>query len=161
MKDTGLLLRQLEACVQEEIGAQGRALARLEAQEAALRAGAPQEIAASTRDLEDELESAGSRGERRSLLARALGARWGIDPKALTLASIAERGAKEGTRLVRLRDELRRATAGVARQVRRNALLARLHQRAWSEILAGSLEAAGGADSPIEETRGRLVDAEA
>ncbi len=42
--------------------------------------------------------------------------------------------------------------------MRRNALVARLHQKAWSEVLEGALSAAGG-DEALPG--GQLVDAEA
>lgn len=161
MRDATLHLRQLEACVQEELGAQGRALAGLEVQAAALRAGDPARIAASTREVELELGSARVRGQRREHAVRALGGIWSVDPGLLTLASIAERAAEQGARLGRLRSDLRRAAAAVARQVRRNALLARLHQRAWSEVLDGALAAAAGSSARSDESGGRLVDAQA
>lgn len=158
MTDVRALLRQLEGCVQEEIGAQARACERLQAQELALRGGQAESMHASTQALEQELASAPARAERRAALVRKLAAVWGLDARTLTLGSIALRSADEGQRLARLRKELRLSAARTARQTRRNALAARLHQRAWSEILEGALSAVGGEEAL---PGGHLVDAEA
>ena len=157
MSDVRALLRQLEGCLQEEIGAQARACECLQAQEADLRSGDAQALDASSRALEVELSSAPARGARRALLIAKLAGAWRVDARSLTLGSIVQRSAGEGTRLKRLRDELRQVTAGMARQMRRNALAARLHQRAWSEILEGAIGAMAG-DEALRG--GHLVDAE-
>jgi len=158
VSDVRATLRQLEGCVQEEIGAQGRAAERLEAQAEALRTGDPAALAASTLELERELAAAPARAERRAALVRALAARWSVDPRSLRLSSIALRAGDEGRRLERLREDLRGATARAARAMRRNALVARLHQRAWSEVLEGALATVAG-DEALPG--GQLVDAEA
>lgn len=158
MNDVKVLLRQLEACVQEELGAQGRALEGLRAQGEALRLGDPAALDACGRRLEGELGSVAARGERRALLIRRLAGAWRVDPRALTLASIAERAGDEGRRLARMRARLREVAAGVARQTRRNALHARLAQRTWGEVLEGVLAGISGQSAPVD---GRLVDAEA
>jgi hypothetical protein len=158
VNDLGALLRQLEGCVQEEIGAQARALERLTAQSAALRSGDAPRLDERTRELEAELSGAGVRADRRAALLRKLAALWAVDARVLTLGSIVLRSGTEGQRLGRLRSELRQAAARTARQLRRNALAARLHQRAWGEILEGTLSAVAGEQGM---TGGRLVDAEA
>lgn len=158
MKDVRGLLRQLEGCVQEEIGAQGRVAERLEAQAAALRTGDPVVLASTTAELERELSGAPARAERRAALVRVLAGSWGVDSRSLRLSSIAMRAGSEGGRLERLRGELRAATARTARTTRRNALVARLHQRAWGEVLEGALAVVAG-DEALPG--GQLVDAEA
>lgn len=158
MNDVRALLRQLEGCVQEEIGAQGRAAARLEAQAEALRSGEAATLMESTVDVERELAAAPARAERRAALVRALATAWGVDPKSLRLSSIVLRAGEEGRRLERLRADLRTATARSARATRRNAMVARLHQRAWGEVLEGALAVVAG-DEALPG--GQLVDAEA
>lgn len=158
MKDVRALLRQLEAGVQEEIGAQARAAERLEEQAAALRSGDPAALVARTGELERELAAAPARAERRAALMRLLAGAWAVDSRSLRLSSVALRAGDEGRRLEKLRGELRLAAARTARALRRNALAARAHQRAWSEILEGALCASAGDGAPAG---GRLVDAEA
>lgn len=158
MKDVRATLRQLEGCVQEEIGAQARAAERLAGQAQALRSGDPAQLVEKTAELEREIAAAPARAERRAALLRELGAAWGVDARTLRLASIVLRAGDEGRRLDRLRGELRAAAARTARATRRNALAARLHQRAWSEVLEGAL-CAGSPDGAA--LGGRLVDAEA
>ena len=158
MNDPRALVRQLEACVQEELGAQKRVLDLLNRQEAALREGAPRAIDAATRAMQGELASLAARTERRNLLVRRLATVWSVDKGALTLASIAARSGKDGERLMRMRADLRLASARVARQTRRNAQTANLHQRTWNGILEDVLDALTGDDAPSD---GRLVDAEA
>lgn len=158
MKDVRATLRQLEGCVQEEIGAQGRAAQRLEEQAAALRRGDAAALCAATAELERELAAAPARAERRAALLRELARAWGVDARSLRLSSIALRAGDEGRRLEKLRGELRQAAAGAARATRRNALVARLHQKTWSEVLEGAL-CAGGGDQALPG--GQLVDAEA
>lgn len=156
--DVRATLRQLEGCVQEEIGAQGRAAERLEAQAEALRSGDAERLLERSAELERELSSAPARAERRAALLRRLAQAWGVDARSLRLSSIVLRAGDEGRRLDKLRGELRLAAARTARATRRNALAARLHQRAWSEVLEGALCAAGPEGAP---PGGRLVDAEA
>ncbi|HVS20100.1 MAG TPA: hypothetical protein VMT18_15960 [Planctomycetota bacterium] len=158
MNDLRAILRQLEGCLQEEIGAQARAAERLEAQAEALRSGAADVLGQRGAELERELAAAPARAERRATLLRALATFWKVDVKSLRLSSIALRAGDEGRRLERLRVELRAATARSARATRRNALVARLHQRAWSEVLEGALCALAGQESL---PGGQLVDAEA
>ena len=151
------LLRHLEAYVQEEIGAQARTLALIEAQEQAVRSADHQAVAKSTRALEGELKSAAERARRRGLLIEGFGRLWGVDAGALTLASLIERVGPDADRLQRQRAELRELSGQVARRARRIGLAARAHQRLAREIIEGVL-AAQGADV---EGGGTLVDAEA
>jgi hypothetical protein len=160
MKDVRGTLRRLEGWAQEEIGAQARAAERLERQAQALRSGDPAQLVERTAELERELASAPARAERRAALLRELGAAWGVDARTLRLSSIVLRAGDEGRRLERLRGDLRQAAARTARATRRNALAARLHQRAWSEVLEGAL-LAGGDATHGGQLGGRLVDAEA
>jgi hypothetical protein len=152
------ILRKLEACLVEELGAQRRVLARLEAQQAALRAGDPAALDARGREIEADVDSSLQRAQVRAALLRLLAAEWRVDSRTLTLGSIAERAGGEGQRLQRLRGDLRRASAATARALRRNARAARAHQRAWGEVLEGVLSAAVEGDPGAG---GRLVDAEA
>lgn len=158
MNDLNTNLRQLEACVQEEHGAQARVLERLKLQATALQGGDQDEIATATRALEGELVGLAARAERRNALMRRLAGLWGVSARALTLSSIAERAGAEGARLVRMRAGLRRVTADVARQSRRNAQTAKLHQRTWNRLFEDVLDELVGSDA---SARGRLVDAEA
>ena len=152
------LLRQLEAYVQEEIGAQGRTLVALAAQEEALRTGEPRRIAAATLGLEHELQSIPARLKRRTELLAGLARTWNVAADALTLSSVVERAAGEGERLGRQRTELRQLVAKVTRQTRRIAATARFHGRFTTEVLQALLAVDGAA--PIE-AGGVLIDAEA
>jgi hypothetical protein len=158
MSSIPLLLRQLEAYVQEEIGAQGRTLVLLAAQEEALRTGEPRKIAAATLHLEHELQSIPARTRRRTQLLDGLARTWNAAAGALTLSSVVERAAGEGERLGRQRTELRELVAKVTRQTRRIAATARFHGRFTTEVLQTLLAIDGAA--PIE-AGGVLVDAEA
>jgi hypothetical protein len=158
VKDVRGTLRRLEGCVQEEIGAQARAAQRLEEQAQALRSGDAPRLRATTADLERELAAAPARAERRAGLLRELAQAWGVDARSLRLSSIALRAGEEGRRLEKLRSELRGAAAAAARASRRNALVARMHQKTWNEVLEGALSACGG-DTALRG--GQLVDAEA
>jgi hypothetical protein len=152
------LLRQLEAYIQEEIGAQQRLLALLGSQERALVAGVPAEIAAATQKLERELHALPQRARRRSELLDALAKTWNVAPRALTLASVIERVGDDGDRLRRQRSELRNCAGQVARATRRNAFNARAQERVNGEMLQAVL--AAGSNAPLA-TSGALVDAEA
>ena len=157
MNNVITLLRQLESYVQEEIGAQGRLLASLEAQDRALRAHDAARIAEATRALDGEIEASSKRAQRRQELVSSLAKLWSVAPSSLTLGSIAERVGDEGARLGRQRNELQSASAQVAKLGRRNGLVARFHQRLTAEVLQAVLVQADGA--PLHEG-GALVDAE-
>ena len=152
------LLRQLEAYVQEEIGAQGRVLAALDRQGEALRSHEPVRILESTRALDLEIEAQARRSGRRAALIEGLATAWGVAPSSLTLGSIVQRIGDEGARLTRQRDELRRATGEVAKQSRRNGMVARFQHKIASDVLQAVLVPEG--QGSLDEG-GTLVDAEA
>lgn len=158
MNQVMTLLRQLEAHVQEEIGAQGRVLAALEAQGEALRSHESARIMEATAALDREILAQARRAERRTELLSALASVWGVAPQTLTLGSIAQRVGDEGRRLARQRDELQRAAGSVARQSQRNGLVARLHQRVTSQVLQAVL-VEGGEGASLTEG-GALINAE-
>jgi hypothetical protein len=158
MSQLSTLLRHLEAYVQEEIGAQGRTLALLEAQQAAVATSEPESVAKATQAIEDELRTVAARARRRDELLRGFARFWNIDPQSLTFASLIERAGPEGERLRRQRRDLRTTAGRVARRARVVGTAARAHQRLTAEIIETVLadderQAAG--------TGGVLVDAEA
>jgi hypothetical protein len=155
---TPTLLRQLEACVQEEIGGQARLLALLETQETALRGHRPDELLAATRALDGEVELAAKRGARRGELVAELARQWGLAHEALTLSSIVRRSGGEGGRLARQKEDLERVSRQVQRLARRTATAARYYERLNSELLHVLLTPEGG---PRLAEGGALVDAEA
>jgi hypothetical protein len=158
MNQVMTLLRQLEAHVQEEIGAQSRVLAALEAQGEALRSHESARIVAATSTLDAEIMAQARRTERRNELLSALAAAWSLPTGTLTLGSIVQRVGDEGRRLARQREELAATVGNVARQSRRNGLVARLHQRVTSEVLQAVLVESG--DNAVLAEGGALVDAE-
>jgi hypothetical protein len=151
------LVRHLEAYVQEEIGAQARTLTLVEAQEQAVRSADHVAVAKATRGLEEELRTAPERARRRGLLLEGFGRLWGIDPSALSLASLIERVGPDGGRLQRQRAELRELAGKVARSARRIGLATRAHQRLANEIIETLL----AAQTSRVDGGGALVDAEA
>lgn len=159
-------LVQLSAWAKEELEAERRLLALLEAQEKAVRAGRTEDVRASGDALARELPGGAARERRRAQvigeLARALGVQAGV----LTLSSIvrrAEAAGEEVATLARLRDELRVCVAAVVRTGRRIATLARYHQEVLEDllrILSSSPEtSADRGERALGE--GVLVDAEA
>jgi hypothetical protein len=158
MNQVMTLLRQLEAHVQEEIGAQGRVLAALEAQGEALRSHDSARIVEATAALDREILAQARRAERRTELLTALANVWGVAPATLTLGSIVQRVGDEGRRLARQRDDLQHAAGSVARQSQRNGLVARLHQRVTSQVLQAVLVDGGDGASLTEG--GTLINAE-
>ncbi len=158
MSQLSILLRHLEAHVQEEIGAQGRTLALLEAQQEAVAASKPEEIAKSTLAIEEELGTVGRRGRRRDELLAGFARHWNIAPGSLTLTSLIERAGPEAERLERQRQELRTAVGRVARRARVVGNAARVHQRVTADIIETVLS-----DEEHEAigVGGALVDAEA
>jgi hypothetical protein len=158
MNQVMTLLRQLEAHVQEEIGAQSRVFAALEAQGEALRSHESARIVAATSTLDAEIMAQARRTERRNELLSALAAAWSLPTGTLTLGSIVQRVGDEGRRLARQREELAATVGNVARQSRRNGLVARLHQRVTSEVLQAVLVESG--DNAVLAEGGALVDAE-
>jgi hypothetical protein len=158
MSSVTTLLRQLEANVQEETGAQRRLLELLGAQDMALRSHAALSISETTRALEAPLESAERRTNARRAILASLASAWNVSADALTLSSIATRAGEDGERLRRQRDELERVTRSVQKLARRNGTVARFHQRLTADVLQAVL--ASDADAPVADG-GTLVDAEA
>jgi len=152
------LLRRLEAYVQEEIGAQGRALEFLEAQEQAIRDGDAERIARCGNAVDAELRRVGERGRRREALLEEFGRLWDVAPKTLTLTSIGERAAQGSQRLARLTADLRKVVAAVTRSSRRLATAARMHRGLVLEVIETVL---AGEDELCVAAGGTLVDAEA
>lgn len=150
----GTLVRQLEACLQEEKGVQGRLLALLEAQEKAALAGDGDALVITGDDLERELAGETTRERRRRELLAGFAAAFGVPARILTLSSIVERLGSEGERLGRLRAELRETLLAVRGKSKRVAVIARGHQDVLRDVLRVLL-----GDS--SETGGVLVDAEA
>ena len=170
MKPLEHLLRQLEAYVQEEIGAQARMLALLDAQEQAILAAEPRALLERTRAVEAELAHSAGRAQRRALLLDELAALWKLGRGALTLGSVVERCGSAAERLDRQRSELRAAAAKVTRKARRLGAAARTHQRLTCEALELLLAGGEPGSSPRSLSSafprslregGVLVDAEA
>ena len=143
-------LVQLGAWAQEELAAQRALIAALREQEAAIRAGSTQGLLDGTQAVQDASRSANLRERRRVAGMRALARRFGVDARALTLKSVAERASAQGidsTRLLRAREELREAAAEALRRGRRIASLARHHRGVVDELfrtIAGRAEAEAG-----------------
>jgi hypothetical protein len=158
MSQLSTLLRHLEAYVQEEIGAQSRTLALLEAQQDAVASSEPSAITKATSALENELRAVAVRARRRDELLRGFARFWNIDAQSLTFASLIERAGPEAERLQRQRSDLRSAAGRVARRARVVGTAARAHQRLTAEIIETVL-----VDEECQSvgTGGALVDAEA
>lgn len=132
------LVIQTEAWAREELAAQGRLLAVLEAQERAIAANDTQALVESGAAVQAELATGPTRERRRRALTQALAAQWAVPKDALTLGVIAERAASDGidtAALRKLRGELRDVSARVLRRGRRIAALARYHQGFLNELL--------------------------
>jgi hypothetical protein len=157
MSNTTTWLRQLEACLQEELGAQSRWLTLLEAQERALLSHERETILATSSALQAEFSGASGRTRRRDELVGRLAQTWGVAAASLTLASIVERAGAEGERLRRQRGELEKVSRRVQKLARRTGSAARLHSRLSNDIVRACL-ATSGADV---ESSGAMVNAEA
>jgi hypothetical protein len=144
--------------VQEEIGAQRRALEFLEAQEQAIRDGDAERIASCGSSVEAELRKVGDRGRRREALLEEFGLLWAVAPRSLTLTSICERAAQGSERLARQTADLRKVVASVTRSSRRLATAARMHRGLLLEVIETVL---AGEDELCVGSGGTLVDAEA
>lgn len=158
-------LAQLSAWAKEELEAERRLLALLEAQEAAVRAGKTEDVRESGEALARELPDGASRERRRARVIGELARALGVQASVLTLSSIVRRAEAAGedvATLSRLRDELRSCVAAVVRTGRRIATLARYHQEVLEDllrILSSSHEASADlGDRALRE--GALVDAE-
>ncbi len=158
MSNTTTWLRQLEACLQEELGAQSRWLSLLEAQERALLSHERETILATSTALQAEFSGAAGRTRRRDELVARLASSWNVAPASLTLASIVERAGADGERLRRQRADLERLSGRVQKLARRTGSAARLHSRLSSDIVRACLASSGGADV---DAGGAMVNAEA
>jgi hypothetical protein len=157
-KDPRTTALRLNAWLQEEIGAQRRLDALLAEEERAIRAVDTPAILAAGERVQAELRASAPRERRRQALMADLGRAWGVDPRALTLASIAARlgaGSREADLLLRQRADLRAVAAEVARRGRRIASLARYHAGLFGELL-NTLLGVEGRDTAGD---GVLVDA--
>ena len=153
------LVLKLEAWVQEETGAQRRMLDLLKRQEAAILAYRPEEVADCGQAVERELSSVPGRERRRREVVESLGRAWGLGSGVLTVSSVCvrlEEAGLDASRLRRMRDDLRDATAQALRLGRRISVLARYHGELFEEvvgILVGSSDAAKN-----DQHRGALLD---
>lgn len=157
MTTTQALLNGFEAYVQEEIGARRRLLAIVERQEQAIVAGKSGDLEQATLDVEAELAKDAERGARRTRLFAAAAATWRVAPEVLSLSSIAERFGSGADRLRALRNELRAATAELARRNRRLSALVSAHRRVLADLIHALL--ANEDASPLTSA-GTLIDAE-
>ena len=154
-------ITQLQAWAKDELEAQRRILAVLEAQEDAIRRGETAEVRSCGEDLERELPGGATRERQRSEVLSELARAFGVPAHALTLSSIAERAEAAGedvTGLRRLRDELRDCVAAVVKTGRRIAALARYHQDVLGDLL--QVISRSGTEGQVLRD-GALVDAEA
>lgn len=158
MSSETTLLRQLEAYVQEELGAQGRLIGLLEAQERALLSHEHAQLEAAGTALQAEFLGAASRAKRRDELVGQLAKAWEVAASALSLSSIVRRFGADGERLRRQRLELERAVKRAQKLARRTAAAARMHSRLSNEIVRACLSASDGSDL---HAGGSLVNAEA
>jgi hypothetical protein len=158
-KDPRSVAVRLSGWLQEEIAAQHRLDAALTEQERAMRAVETDAILASGERITEELRGASARERRRDALMRELGLAWGVDPKALTLNSIAGRlgrETREADTLLRQRSDLRTVAAMVARRGRRIASLARYHAGLFGELMNTLLgtEGTNTGDAVLVDARG-------
>jgi hypothetical protein len=141
---------QLEACLQEEIGAQHTLLASLEALERAARTGSGVELEQRGSELAAALAPAGAREDRRRQLVSRLATALGLNEGAPSLTTLGARLAAAGletARLEGLRVRLRDALHATLGTNRRLAALAHFHRGVLEEIhqmLASGAHARGG-----------------
>lgn len=158
---TGLqsLVLKLESWVQEEIGAQRRMVDLLAKQEAEIMACRPEEVSACGKAIEGELSTVPGRERRRREVVEALARAWGLGSGVLTVSSVCVRLDEAGidaTRLRRMRDDLRDATAKALRLGRRISVLARYHGELFQEVVG--VLVGNPAGSQGEQHRGALLD---
>ncbi len=153
--DVQPLLGRLEASVQEEIEAQRRLRALLADEARALRGSDLAELRAALERIGAEIDRRVARDARRKPLLAALARAFGVGRDTLTLGSIAERAGERGTRLARLREELRAAHADADAAARRAATLVRINRAALRDVVA--LLAGHAPDDPVPA--GGLLDA--
>ncbi len=156
--DLRALAHRLQAWLQEELGAEQRLRDLLLAEERAIRAADAGALADAARRIEEEVRGGAARERRRAELVKAFGRALQVDPGVLSISSIAERlgqGTPEAEGVLRLRAELRRAAADVARLGRRIASLARYHQGLFAELMGALL----GVEAGRTIEGGALIDA--
>ncbi len=145
---TDVLLKQLEAQLQEEIGAQARWAALLEEQENALRLGRAPELSSLADELARAIDDSRQRAARRRALVEPLVARLGLASRKSTLRAIVERAGADGERLDRQRKELRGLAARVQRSARRCARAANVQRALLGAALETLLGPRRGAEFP-------------
>lgn len=156
--DLRALAQRLQAWLQEELGAVQRLRDLLLAEERAIRAADAAALADAARRVEEEMRGGAARERRRAELVRAFGRALEVDPRALSVTSIALRlgeGTPEAEGVLRLRAELRPVAADVARLGRRIASLARYHEGFFAELMGTLL----GVEAGRTTEGGALIDA--
>ena len=158
MNKLPLLLRHLSTQVNEELEAQRRLLALLEAQQEAISAAQAPAIVEAGAAVEAELASAGTRARHRGVLLEGFANLWGLKAGTLTFSSVIERAGEAAADLANVRNDLRSVTSDVTRKARNIRTLASAHQRLTMEIL--EVLFASESNGSVE-AGGVLVDAEA
>ena len=156
--DLRALAQRLQAWLQEELGAEQRLRGLLQAEERAIRAADAAALAEAARRVEEEVRGGSARERRRAELVRAFGRALDVDPRTLSVTSIALRlgeGTPDAQGILRLRAELRSAAAEVARLGRRIASLARYHEGLYVELMGTLL----GTEPGRTIEGGALIDA--
>ena len=148
---------RLLVAVREDVAAQCRMLRLLEQQEATITRPSSPEFRAATDALEQELERIPFRKGQRDQAFKNLGRAFGVDFKALTLGSIAERLGSACGPLEVERILLREAILEVQKVNRRVAALIRMHREITRDVLNAVL-GDGSGKTPFEG--GTLIDAE-
>ncbi len=150
------LVPRIEAILQEELGAQRRILANLQAQERALLSADVAGLEAALAETRDVIREAGPREARRRMLLKDFERLWGVSAKSLTISSIAARLGGSGRRLKRMRAELLEELREVGRTAARVRTYARYQQGVIRETVERVVEQEGGVGSQ----NGTLVNAE-
>lgn len=139
---TGPLVRRLEAWVQEEIGAKRRLEELLEAQEQAMSQPDASALETATQQVAKAVQLETQRASSRHQILGALAKEWGTTERALTLGGVALRAGAEGTRLGRMRLELREVCQASLSRGRRIALVAQAQRSVLGEVLQSVVGAA-------------------
>jgi hypothetical protein len=152
------LANQLEALLDEELGARSRTTEIINRQIKALRNKDREGFAECTTAMERELSSNSERGQRRAKVVASLAGQWRVAPTALTLTSISNRLGENGHRISSKRAALREAVASELWANRRLGTL----MRAERQIVRDLLRSIYGEDvEKALDSAGNLVDAEA
>jgi hypothetical protein len=150
-------IHQLEASAREELGAQGRLLGLLEAEERALVAGDAPSLLETLAEIDQEVALASGRAARRRELFEQVAQSQGAVAGALSFGSLCERAGEDGPRLRAAREELARLARAVDARMRRLSILARAQESILGEVIA---LLAGRGGRALDE-RGALLDAKA